>query len=331
MLPQTMRQVNLHGFGGPEVMVVESAPLPQAKAGEVLLQVVAAGVNGPDIVQRRGHYPPPPGASPVLGLELSGRVVALGEGVDSLKLGDEVCALANGGAYAEYCLVPAAQCLPVPQGVTLADAAGIPETFFTVWTNLYQRAHLAAGEWLLVHGGSSGIGSSAIQLAKARGAHVIATAGSADKCDFCLALGADHAINYREQDFVEAVKTLRGKSGVNVILDMVGGDYVARNLKILAVEGRLVQVAFQAGSKVELDLMMLMLKRQTLTGSTLRARSDADKAVIARELQREVWPLFAQGQLKVPVFRRFALEQVAEAHRLMESAAHMGKILLDLQ
>lgn len=329
-LPTRMRQVVMRSPGGPEVLELAEAPVPQPGPGELLVRVVAAGVNRPDVVQRQGHYPPPADASPILGLEVSGTVAALGAGVDGFVLGDAVCALANGGGYAEYCAVPAGQCLPVPQGVSLADAAGIPESWFTVWANVFQRAGLKAGDWLLVHGGASGIGSAAIQLGRAFGAMVVVTAGTSDKCHWCVELGAAHAIDYRQQDFVEAIRALRGRDGVDIILDMVGGDYVQRNLRCLAVDGRLVQIAFQAGSKVQLDLLPLMLKRQTLTGSTLRARSRADKARIASELRAQVWPLFAQGLLRVPVHARFPLAQAAAAHRLLEAGTHSGKLLLDV-
>jgi len=329
-LPEQMRRVAYDAPGAAEVMQLQTVSVPQPAPGQVLIRVVAAGINRPDIAQRQGNYPPPPGASPILGLEVAGTVAGLGPGVANFKLGDPVCALANGGGYAEYCCVPAGQCLPAPKGVPLADTAAIPETYFTVWANLFRGDRLRAGQWLLVHGGSSGIGSTAIQLAKARGAQVIATAGSAEKCSFCTKLGADHAIDYRESDFVADIKAFREGNGVDVILDMVGGDYVAKNLRCLAVEGTLVQIAFQQGSKVELDLMPLMLKRQTITGSTMRARSDVQKAIIAADLLSSVWPLFEAAKLKLPITARYPLDEVVEAHKRMESSAHFGKIVLDV-
>jgi len=314
--------------GGPEVMVLATGPVPRPATGEVLIRVAAAGINRPDILQRTGNYPPPPGASPILGLEVSGTVAALGAEVAGWHEGDAVCALVAGGGYAEYCVAPAPQCLPVPKGVALVDAAGLPETFFTVWTNVFDRGRLAAGESFLVHGGSSGIGTTAIQLARAFGAHVFATAGSPEKCAVCRDLGAERAIDYRQEDFVAVLKEATQGRGVDVILDMVGGPYVEKNLRSLAIEGRLVQIAFLQGSKVTLDLAHLMMRRQTITGSTLRPRPVAEKAAIARNLRDKVWPLIEAGKVRPVIDRTFPLAEAAAAHRLMESSAHIGKILL---
>ena len=327
-LPDSMRQIEFAQPGAPDVMHVAHAPLPQTRAGEVLIEVAYAGVNRPDCAQRAGTYPPPPDASPILGLEVAGRIVARGDGVRDWNVGDEVCALTPGGGYAEYCTAPAAWCLPIPHGLSLEQAAGLPENFYTVWNNVFDRAGLRAGEWFMVHGGTSGIGLCAIQLAKAFGATVMTTAGSPEKTAFCLKMGADHAIDYRQQDFAEEVKRITNKRGVDVILDMVGGDYVERNLKCLALEGRLAQIAFLKGSRVECDLRFMMLKRLTLTGSTLRASPAARKAAIARELRDKVWPLFAQGKVKPVIHATFALDEAAKAHALMESSQHIGKIML---
>jgi putative PIG3 family NAD(P)H quinone oxidoreductase len=294
----------------------------------VLIRVAAAGVNRPDIVQRQGHYPAPPGASPILGLEVAGTVAAVGPDVSDWRVGDRVCALLAGGGYAGYAVAPAPQCLPVPEGLSLVEAAALPETTFTVWTNVFQRGHLQAGERFLVHGGTSGIGTTAIQLAAAFGARVFATAGSPEKVAACERLGAERAINYRETDFVAAVRDATGGAGVDLVLDMVGGPYFPRNLKALAVEGRLVQIAFLQGSKLEADLMPIMLKRLTVTGSTLRSRSVVEKGAIARALRENVWPLLATGRVKPVLHATFPLAEAAEAHRAMESSAHIGKIVL---
>lgn len=327
-LPSSMRYVD-HGAGGPpSVLSVKSGPLPEVREGEVLVRVAFAGVNRPDVAQREGRYPPPPGASPLLGLEVSGEVVAVGAGVTRWRPGDAVCALCNGGGYAEYVAVPEGQALPVPRGLSMLQAAALPETFFTVWANVMERGRLAAGETLLVHGGSSGIGLTAIQLAKARGATVFATVGNAEKARVCVELGADLAIDYRQQDFVAEVAAATGKRGVDVILDMVGGDYIGRNLRCLAMDGRLVQIAFLNGSKAEVDWMALMVRRLTWTGSTLRPRSAEDKARLAEALQREAWPLLEAGRALPYVFREYPLEGAADAHALMESSAHIGKIML---
>jgi NADPH2:quinone reductase len=328
--PGEMRLVATAGAGGPEVMVLQRGPVPRPGPGEVLIRVRGAGVNRPDVIQRMGLYPPPPGASPILGLEVSGTVAAQGDGVAAPVLGAEICALVPGGGYAEYCVAPAAHCLPVPMSLSLLEAAGVAETCFTVWTNVFERGALQPGETFLVHGGTSGIGTTAIQLAHAFAARVIATAGSDEKCAFCRKIGADEAINYKTQDFVAEVKRLTDGKGVNLILDMVGGPYLEKNVRCLAVEGRLVQIAFLQASKVELDFMPMMLKRLTLTGSTLRPRSVEQKAAIAAALRREVWPLLDEGSVRPVIHRIFPLAEVAEAHRLMESSRHIGKILLDL-
>lgn len=327
-LPEKMNVIEVPEAGGPEAMQVGSRPVPAPDAGEVLIRVAAAGVNRPDVIQRAGHYPPPPGATDLLGLEVSGIVAALGDGVTEWIVGDAVCALTPGGGYAEYCVTPAAHCLPVPTGFDMVRAAALPETCFTVWHNVFQRGHLKSGETFLVHGGSSGIGTTAIQLAKQFGATVITTAGSDEKCKACEDLGADLAINYRDKDWVAEVKEFAGKKGVDLILDMVGGDYIQKNLSVLAWDGRIVNIAFLKGAKVELNLGLFMIKRQTLTASTLRAQSDDSKANIARELRQKVWPLIEQGAVKPVVFQTFALPDVVEAHKLMESSAHIGKIML---
>ncbi|MEP9368611.1 NAD(P)H-quinone oxidoreductase [Xanthobacter sp. VNH20] len=328
-LPTTMRQIRFEGSGGPEVIRVETAPVPAPGPGQVLVEVVAAGVNRPDCLQRAGGYPPPPGATDIPGLEIGGRVVALGEGVTSPKIGDEVCALVISGGYAEYCLAEAPLCLPVPKPLSLLEAAGLPENYYTVYDNIFTRGRLVKGETILAHGGSSGIGSTAIQLAKHAGATVFATAGSPDKCEFCLSLGADAAIDYRSADFVAEVKRLTDGKGVDVILDMVGGPYIARNLSALALEGRLVQIAFLQPSRVDIDLMPVMLRRLTITGSTLRARSVPLKAAIADHLRRDVWPLLDSGAVRPVIHATFPLEQAEAAHALMESSAHSGKIMLE--
>ncbi len=329
-LPETMRFIDLPNFGTPDVMQPAFGPLPVPGERDVLIRVAVAGVNRPDVAQRRGTYKPPPGASPVLGLEAAGEVVAVGSAVTEWKLGDRVCALAPGGAYAEYCVAPAAHCLPIPAGLSLTEAASLPENFFTVWVNVFDTCRLKSGDKFLVHGGSSGIGLTAIQLAKAFGAEVFTTVGNEEKAAFCKSMGADHVFNYKTEDWFAAAQAAAGKTGINVILDMVGGDYVAKNLKLLAVEGRLCQIAFLQGSKVELDLVMFMLKRQTLTGSTLRARPDHQKAAIAAALREQVWPLIEAGSIKPVVRRIFALEDVAAAHELMESSQHIGKIMLSI-
>lgn len=328
-IPQTMRQVKFAGAGGPEVVTLETAPVPRPGPGQALIQVVAAGVNRPDCLQRAGNYPPPPGATNVPGLEVAGRVVELGAGVDTLRIGDEICALVISGGYAEYCIVEAPLCLPIPKPLSLLEAAGLPENYYTVWDNVFTRGGLKAGETILIHGGSSGIGSTAIQLARQFGAHVIATAGSPEKCAFCTKIGADHAIDYRAADFVAEAQRITGGKGVEVVLDMVGGPYIARNLQVLGIEGRLVQIAFLQPSRVEIDLMPIMLKRLTFTGSTLRARSVPLKKAIADELHSKVWPLLDSGAVRPVIHASFPLEKAREAHALMESSAHLGKIMLE--
>lgn len=327
-LPDEMIVIEIPEPGGPEVLRPAKRPLPSPGSEEVLVKVAAAGVNRPDVMQRKGMYPPPPGAPDTPGLEIAGEVVAVGEAVSSIRVGDRVCALVSGGGYAEFCLAPAALCLPWPKGMDAVSAAALPETFFTVWTNVFDRGRLKKGERFLVHGGSSGIGTTAIQLAKAFGATVYATAGTAEKCKACEKLGADAAINYRQEDFVQRIEALTDGKGVNLILDMVAGDYLPRNLKCLAVEGRLVQIALQNGPKVEMNLLPVMLKRLTITGSTLRPRSVAQKAEIAADLKAKVWPLLAEGKVKPVIHATFPLEKAAEAHALMESSKHIGKILL---
>jgi NADPH:quinone reductase len=314
--------------GPPDVLVPAERPVPTPRAGEVLIKVAGAGVNRPDLMQRLGKYPPPPGASDIPGLEVSGTIEAVGADAGAWKVGDRVCALLAGGGYAEYCVAPAPQCLPAPRAVDLAEAGAMPETFFTVWTNVFERGRLKRGEALLVHGGSSGIGTAAIQIACALGARVFATAGSAEKCAACERLGAERAINYRDADFVDAVRQSTGGKGVDVVLDMVGGDYFPRNIEALAVEGRLVQIATLRGGKSEIVLPAIMQRRLTITGSTLRARSVAEKGAIARALLEHVWPLVEAGRVKPIVYRSFALGDAAAAHRLMESGEHIGKILL---
>jgi putative PIG3 family NAD(P)H quinone oxidoreductase len=323
-----MMAIEISQPGGPEVLKPEELPIPRPEAGQVLIKVEAAGVNRPDVLQRQGAYPPPPGAPATPGLEVAGRIVELGEGVRRYTRGDAVCALVPGGGYAEYCIAAEDNALPVPKGLSMVEAAAIPETFFTVWTNVLDRAALKAGETLLVHGGSSGIGTTAIMLANALGSRVIATAGSAEKCRACERLGAERAIDYRAEDFVVVVKSETSGKGADVILDMVGGDYVARNIAAAAMHGRIVNIAFLKGSKVEVDLLPMMLKRLTLTGSTLRPRTVAEKAEIAHALETRVWPLIEAGRIKPRVFRTFPLSKAADAHRLMESGVHIGKIML---
>jgi NADPH2:quinone reductase len=315
--------------GGPDVLKPATGPVPVPKPDEVLLRVLACGVNRPDVAQRQGHYPPPPGASPILGLEAAGEVVAVGDAVTSLTMGDRVAALTNGGAYAEYCVAPATQCLPWPTGYDAIRAAALPETYFTVWANLFQRGRLAEGETALVHGGTSGIGVTAIQLGAAFGARVFATAGSSAKCEACLELGAAAAINYREADFAAEIKRLTDGRGVDVILDMVGAPYTVRNLRSLAMDGRMVLIAFLQGSKVEnFDLLTIMTRRLTVTGSTMRPRSTAEKGAITADLREKVWPLLDAGRCGPVIHQVFPLAEAAAAHALMESSAHIGKIML---
>ena len=323
-----MNAVEITSHGGPEVLQLVKRPLPEPGPGEVLIQVAAAGVNGPDLFQRRGAYQPPPGASDPPGLEVSGKVVALADDVRGLNIGTEVCALVTGGGYAEYCAAPARLCLPVPKGLSLVQAASLPETFFTVWSNVFDRAGLGRNETLLVQGGASGIGVTAIQMAAALGGRVFATAGSPEKCAACEALGAERAINYKSEDFVEVVKQLTDGRGVDVILDMVAGDYVPREIKALAADGRLVIIALLGGAKAEADFAAVMLKRLTITGSTLRPRPVEFKAAIAHNLTQTIWPLIEAGKIRPVIHATFPLSEAAKAHALMESRAHIGKIVL---
>jgi putative PIG3 family NAD(P)H quinone oxidoreductase len=327
-LPASMTAIAIRAPGGPEVLVPEARPVPPLGPAEVLVRVAAAGVNRPDVMQRMGLYPPPKGASDIPGLEIAGEIVAVASDAKRWRVGDKVTALVAGGGYAEYCPVPESNALPVPERLGMVEAAAIPETFFTVWHNVFERGALKAGETLLVHGGSSGIGTTAIQLAKAFGARVITTAGSPEKCEACRKLGADVAVNYRTEDFVAVTKEQTGGKGAELILDMVGGDYIERNYEAAAVEGRVVQIAFQGSAKATVNFMRVMLKRLTHTGSTLRARSVADKAAIARAIEDKVWPLIAAGKVKPVIYQTFPLAEAAAAHALMESSQHIGKIVL---
>ena len=327
-IPESMNYIQIEENGDPDVLKLSSQSVPDPGLDEVLIRVAAAGVNRPDIMQRKGLYPPPPGATDVPGLEVSGTVVKKGKNVAEPEVGSQVCALVSCGGYAEYCLASASICLPVPKKISLQHAAGIPETFFTVWTNVFERGQLKSGETLLVHGGSSGIGTTSIQLGKAFGATVYTTAGTQEKCEYCKNLGADAAINYNENDFEAEIKTLTENRGVDVILDMVGGPYFPKNIKILAVQGRLLQIALMQGYKAEVDFRPLLMKRVTLTGSTLRPRSVKEKAEIARALRKEVWPLMDSGTIRPIIHQTFPLEKAADAHQLMESSNHIGKILL---
>lgn len=330
MIPDEMRAIGISAPGGPEMLVPVTRPVPRPQAGEILIRTEVAGVNRPDALQRAGSYAPPPGASDLPGLEAAGTVAAVGPGVSRWREGDAVCALLPGGGYAEYVVTPADHALPVPEGLSMAEAAALPETFFTVWHNVFERGRLEAGETFLVHGGSSGIGTTAIQLASARGARVFATAGSPEKCAACEQLGAERAINYREEDFVEVVRAATEKRGVDVILDMVGGDYLARDVRALALEGRLVMIAFLGGAKTELNFAQVMTKRLTITGSTLRPQSDESKARIAAALEAEVWPLIAAGRIRPVMDQTYPLAEAASAHTRMESSAHIGKIVLEV-
>jgi NADPH:quinone reductase len=329
-LPRDMTYIRIGRPGGPEVLVPDRMPVPQSGPGEVLIRVAAAGVNRPDVLQRQGGYPPPPGATDVPGLEVAGEVAAIGSDVERWRVGDRVMALVASGGYAEFCTAPGPQVLPVPASLPMVEAGAIPETFFTVWTNVFDRGRLQPGESFLVHGGSSGIGTTAIQLASAFGATVLATAGSPDKCAACERLGAKRAINYREENFVAAAKEATGGRGVDLILDMVGGEYVEKNLQALAVEGRLVQIAWLKSPKVTANFAQLMLKRLTWTGSTLRPRSVEQKGEIARSLEARVWPLLAAGKVRPLIYRTFPLVDAAKAHALMESGEHIGKIVLTI-
>jgi putative PIG3 family NAD(P)H quinone oxidoreductase len=314
--------------GPPEVLVPIERPTPPVAAGEVLVKVAAAGVNRPDVMQREGKYPPPPGASDIPGLEIAGEIIAVGADVNAWKVGDRVCALVSGGGYAEFCSVPAPQCLPLPAGLDATQAAAIPETFFTVWTNVFERGRLAAGESILIHGGSSGIGTTAIQLAHAFGARVLTTAGTDEKCSACRALGAEVAINYRSADFVAGVREATNGRGVDVVLDMVGGGYLQRNVDCLAMDGRLVQIGMLGGLNAQVNMGPVLQRRLWITGSTLRARSVAEKAAIAQAVHQHVWPLLEAGRVRVLIHAIYPLAQAAEAHRVMESSEHIGKLVL---
>ena len=328
--PTRMTAIAIKAPGGPEVLVPEERAVPAPAATEVLVRVRAAGVNRPDVMQRKGQYPPPPGAPDIPGLEIAGEVVAVGDKVKRWKIGDKICALVSGGGYAEYCVTDEATALAVPKGFSFTEAAALPETFMTVWHNVFERGALKSGETVLIHGGSSGIGTTAIMLAKQLGAKVIVTAGSPEKCEACRKLGADVAIDYNKEDFVAATKQATGGKGVELILDMIGGDYVDRNFEAAAVEGRVVQIATQKGAKVTVDLRRLMLKRLTHTGSTLRARPLADKAAIARAVEARVWPLLESGKVHPVIDSAYPLEKAAEAHARMETSLHIGKIMLEL-
>lgn len=327
-VPETMTAIEITTPGGPDVLQPKSRPTPQPGAGQILIKVAAAGVNRPDVQQRIGAYPPPPGHSPLPGLEVAGEVAVIGSGVTRWKAGDKVCALVNGGGYAQYCLAEEPVALPIPAGLDMIKAGAVPETFFTVWNNVFERGRLAAGEWFLVHGGTSGIGTTAIQLAKAFGAKVIATAGSAEKCKACLELGADVAVNYKTEDFVAVAKDATGGKGVNVTLDMVAGDYTDRNIIAAADDGRIVQIAVLGGAEVKFNISRVMVKRLTLTGSTLRPRTREVKAGFARALEDKVWPLLASGKVKVVMDSTFPLAKAADAHRRLETSEHVGKIVL---
>jgi NADPH2:quinone reductase len=329
-LPSRMTAIAIRSPGGPEVLVPEERPLPSLGASDILVRVRAAGVNRPDVMQRKGQYPPPPGAPDIPGLEIAGEVVAAGDKAKRWKIGDRVCALVAGGGYAQYCLTDEATALPVPKGFSFVEAAALPETFMTVWHNVFERGGLKAGETLLIHGGSSGIGTTAIMLAKQFGAKVIVTAGSPEKCQACVKLGADVAVDYNKEDFVAATKKATGGKGAELILDMIGGEYVDRNFEAAAVEGRVVQIATQKGPKVTIDLRRLMLKRLTHTGSTLRARPVEDKAAIARALEQRVWPLLESGKVRPVIDSTYPLARAADAHARMETSLHIGKIVLEV-
>ena len=323
-----MMAIAIREPGPPEVLVPIERPMPAAAPGEVLVKVAAAGVNRPDVMQRQGRYPPPAGASDIPGLEIAGEIIAVADDVKTWSVGDRVCALISGGGYAEFCCAPAPQCLPIPAGLDVVQAAAIPETFFTVWTNVFERGRLAAGDSILIHGGSSGIGTTAIQLAHAFGARVLTTAGSDEKCSACRSLGAEVAINYRATDFVAAVRDETAGRGVDVVLDMVGGEYLQRNLESLAMDGRLVQIGMLGGLNAQINMGPVLQRRLWITGSTLRPRSVPEKAAIARAVHQHVWPLLEAGTVRVPVHATFPLQQAAEAHRVMESSAHIGKLVL---
>ena len=327
-MPETMTAIEIATPGGPDVLQPKTLPVPKPGAGQILVRIAAAGVNRPDVAQRMGLYPPPPGHSPLPGLEIAGEVAATGPSVSRWKVGDKVCALVNGGGYAQFAIAEDSIALPIPAGLDMVRAAAVPETFFTVWNNVFERGRLAAGEWFLVHGGSSGIGTTAIQLAKAFGAKVIATAGSAEKCKVCTELGADRAVNYKSEDFVAAARDATGGRGVDLTLDMVAGEYTERNIIAAAEDGRIVQIAVLGGADVKFNISRLMMKRLTLTGSTLRPRTREVKAGFARALEAKVWPLLASGKVKVVMDSTFPLAKAADAHRRLESSDHIGKIVL---
>jgi len=326
-----MRYINISKSGGPEVLVLAEGPRPEPGPGEMLIKVAAAGVNRPDVMQRKGLYPPPSDASPILGLEVAGRIAALGRDVDAWQIGDDVCALTNGGGYAEYVAVPQGQCLPIPAGLDMEAAAALPETFFTVWSNVFDRAGLKKGERFLVHGGSSGIGTTAIQMAKSMGAWIATTAGTPEKCQACKDLGADLSVLYPRDDYVKKIREATDGCGVDVILDMVGGDYTGRNLDLAARDGRVVSIAFLKGAKVEIDLAQILFKRLVLTGSALRPMSAEEKSAIAENLKTMIWPLIENGKIRPKIFAVFPLSEAAKAHRLMESGRHIGKIVLHVE
>ncbi len=329
-LPDTMQAVKITQPGSPEVLKIQQRPLPQKKEDEVLIQVYAAGINRPDVMQRAGLYPPPSGVTDIPGLEVSGIIVSVGSKVMNWEIGDSVCALVAGGGYAEYVNAPGSQCLPIPKGLTFREAASLPETYFTVWSNVFDRAQFSEQESILVHGGSSGIGTTAIQLCRALGRKIFVTAGSDEKCRACEAIGATKAINYRNEDFVERIMALTDNQGVNVIIDMVAGDYIQRDLKCLADDGRIVIIAFLGGVKTNINMTDILRRRLTITGSTLRPRSTQFKSDIALSLRNKVWPMFEAGIIEPMIFKSFALEEAADAHRLMESSEHIGKIILDV-
>jgi NADPH:quinone reductase len=327
-----MRFIDYGDGGGPEVLHLAEGPVPEIGPREVLIEVHFAGINRPDLLQRAGNYPPPPGASPILGLEVAGRIAAIGTEVTTWRVGDQVCALTPGGGYAEFCRTDERHCLPLPKGLSLAASAAIPETFFTVWANVVTRGQLRSGESILIHGGSSGIGYTAIQIAKQFGAVVFATVGNEQKAQFCLGLGADHVINYRTADFVAEIKKLTNGGGIDIVLDMVGGPYIEKNISLLKSEGRLLQIAFLQGSRVpDFDFMPIMLRRLTVTGSTMRPRTVEEKAVIAAELRARIWPLLESGNIKIVLHKTFEFSQFAEAHRMLERGEHTGKIVLSLR
>jgi putative PIG3 family NAD(P)H quinone oxidoreductase len=330
-IPDSMTAIGMEQPGGPEVLRPVSRPVPRPGPGDVLVRVAAAGVNRPDLMQRQGKYPPPPGAPDILGLEIAGTIVAAGPSTSGLEVGRQICALVAGGGYAEFCAVPAPQCLPIPGPLSLVEAAAVPETFFTVWANLFDRGRLKPGEWALVHGGASGIGTTAIQLGRALGAKIITTVGNERKGDACLALGATASINYRQQDFVEAVKQITGGRGVNVVLDIIGGEYFERNLSVLAMDGRLIQVGLMGGPKTQLNLIPVMQRRLTITGSLLRPRTVEEKGAIAKALEAQVWPLLNAGTVKPIIQGTFPLARAAEAHRALEEGDHIGKIVLTVE